>query len=103
MSEAKVRRFIVEIPSFSRSERRISWAYSIGVVCDAYDFGVFGLSFSGSGVPDSMSRRLVFAVAPEQWLTCYELSDHEDWPDDIVAIHGEGVRERWEYKCNPTP
>lgn len=84
MSETgqKKRRFVVHL---------IDQPKAVGVVCDDYDWGIWGMLFQGSKVAGTWTRYIVFGAMHTRIDAFHELTDDQEWPDYIGRIYTEGT------------
>ena len=80
-TEQKKRRFVVHLVDQSKA---------LGVVCNDYNWGVFGVIFQGSKVVESCNRYTVFGALPTAIGAFHELTDDQEWPDYVGRIYVEG-------------
>jgi len=80
-AEQKKRRFVLHLNNRDRA---------IGVVCDDYSWGVFGIVFYGSEVEGSYDRHVVFGAMPGEFLVAFhELNNSQDWPCYVDRVYVE--------------
>lgn len=82
MTEQKKRRFVIYV--FAQDP--------IGIECDDWSWDMIGLCFYGGGA--DKNKQVVFAVAPGQWRSFYEMADDNYWPYDVKMILSEKGRRR---------